>query len=92
MIIIFYLVFYKLKYMPNQVNPNDTGGWYLVKRWWVWLIFLPLVLPFKILAKIFQTVVKYINDMFTYNVSYITTPKRKLSLKIRIFYIKQLRK
>lgn len=85
---LYYSIFYQLAWC------KDKRGYYVHKRWWVWLLFFPLLLPFLLIIGFGKELGVYIEGLSQYKAFYIqsdTKPNKwKLTRKQRISYKKRL--
>lgn len=76
--LIFIYIFYRVKWIKEP----QKEGYYLTKRLWVWFI----ILPFIILGSLFMAIYSSINEIFSYNMHWIGSEKRKLTFREKLYY------
>lgn len=99
---IYGLIFYKLTWLDDITKPSEYGGedvvrnrgYYLIKRWYMWIIFAPIIILIKwiyealcLLPNVYK---EYFRNIFTYRVNYINPKQDKLKLRTKLNYIKRL--
>lgn len=92
LILLFNFIFYHLEYIDKKDEDGfGNGGYYLVKRTWLWLLLSPLIMPiFFVIPKIFVGIAEYFKFCFSYGSHWIGTSKRKLSLREKINFRQRL--
>jgi hypothetical protein len=71
-------IFYRVKWIDK---PQDKG-FYLIKRYWVWYLLIPIMLIAALLQAIYITV----KDIHSYNMHWISGEKHKLNFKQKLLY------
>lgn len=95
-------LFYKLTWLDDITKPSEYGGedvvrnrgYYLIKRWYMWVIFSPVIILIKwiyealfLLLDIYKS---HFGKLFTYRVKYIRPKQDKMTFKTKLNYIKRL--
>lgn len=92
------LIFYKLTWLDDVTKPSDYGGedvirnrgYYLIKRWYLWVLFAPIIILVKWVALFKDAWEEYWRGIFTYKCRYIQPKADKMTLKRKLNYIKRL--
>jgi hypothetical protein len=76
------LIFIYMFYQVKWIKEPQKEGYYLTKRIWVWFLILPFILIGSFLMAIYSS----INEIFSYNMHWIGSEKRKLSFREKLYY------
>lgn len=95
---LFGLMFYKLIWLDDITKPSEYGGegvirnrgYYLIKRWYMWVLFMPIIVIIKWIALFPDALSEWRKSIFTYRCKYINPKLNKMTFKIKLNYIKRL--
>lgn len=82
------MIFYKTTCIDHKERP----GYYCVKRKWSWIVAFAFILIYRSLINIFLEALNIVDQIYSYNIRYITTPDnkpRKLTSKQKEYIIKK---
>lgn len=96
------LIFYKLTWLDDITELSEDGdeevvrnrGYYLIKRWYMWVIFAPIIIlikwTYETLFLLLDICKKHFGELFTYRVKYIQPKQDKITFRTKLKFIKRL--
>ena len=76
------LIFIYILYRVKWIDEPTKQGYYLIKRYWVWW----LGIPFMIVGWLFVGLYQSVREIYSYNMHWIGSEKRKLSFREKLYY------
>lgn len=76
--LIFIYIFFKVKWIKGK----DKEEFFLVKRYWVWYLIIPIYLLLYFLKAIYEM----FTEIHSYNIHWIGGEKHKLTFKQKLLY------
>ena len=69
----------------------DESGYYAIKRWWVWILFLPFTIIIKQFVSLYDNILQSVREIFTYRCSWIgSRTKKDLTFREKLAYLQRI--